>query len=62
MSHAARTHALQLMLEHCARLTEDVDGRPAGTLRLRQAIGEELARLLLQALVGDHRRVGLRPI
>jgi hypothetical protein len=37
----------------------DLDGeeadRPAATLRLRQAIGEELARHLVRALAGDHR-------
>ena len=32
---------------------------PTAGLRLRQAIGEELAQLLLNALAGDHRRVGL---
>ena len=42
------------------RLAEEVDG-PAATLRLRQAVGEELARQLLRALAGDHRRAGLSP-
>ncbi len=46
----------RLILEHCARL-ENVE--PTASLRLRQAIGEELAQLLLNALAGDHRRVGL---
>ena len=48
--------AMRLILEHCARL-ESVE--PTASLRLRQAIGEELAQLLLNALAGDHRRVGL---
>ena len=48
----------RLILEHCARL-ENVE--PTASLRLRQAIGEELAQLLLNALAGDHRRVGLGP-
>jgi hypothetical protein len=39
---------------------EEVD-RPAPTLRLRQAVGEDLARQLLHALAGDHRRAGLSP-
>lgn len=48
---------LAKLAEHCA----DGDERehvPA-TLRLRQAIGEELARKLLDALARDHRRAGL---
>jgi hypothetical protein len=57
-----QARALHRILEHCGRLTDDVDGRPTGPLRLRQALGEELARLLLAALAGDHRRVGLRAI
>ena len=43
--------------EHCARSTDD-EHVPA-TLRLRQALGEDLARLLLDALARDHRRTGL---
>jgi hypothetical protein len=47
---------LALILEHCARLdSEEQDDRPAAATRLRQAIGDELARLLLSALSGDHR-------
>ena len=45
------------------RVLAEIDGdeveRPAATLRLRQAVGEELARHLVRALAGDHRRVGL---
>jgi hypothetical protein len=43
--------------EHCACSTDDE--RAPATLRLRQALGEELARLLLDALARDHRRAGL---
>jgi hypothetical protein len=43
--------------EHCPRPTAG-EHVPA-TLRLRQALGEELARLLLDALARDHRRAGL---
>jgi len=46
---------LSLILEHCARLNSIEHGRPTAVLRLRQAIGEDLARLLLTALAGDHR-------
>jgi len=47
---------MRLILEHCARL-ENLE--PTASLRLRQAIGEELAQLLVTALAGDHGRVGL---
>jgi hypothetical protein len=57
-----QTRAFGRILEDCARVNDDADGGPTGVPRLRQAIGEELARLLLSALAGDHRRVGLRPI
>lgn len=55
--NAAKPHSrgLALLVEHCARLSNDEHGQPAATLRLRQAIGDELARLLLTALAGDHR-------
>ena len=46
---------LSLILEHCARLNSSEQKRPSGVFRLQQAIGDELARLLLRALVGDHR-------
>jgi hypothetical protein len=44
-----------LILEHCARLNGVEHANPTAVLRLHQAIGDELARLLLSALVGDHR-------
>jgi hypothetical protein len=43
------------------QLNEEELERPAATLRLRQAVGEDLARQLLRALAGDHRRAGLSP-
>jgi len=46
---------LALILEHCARLNGIEHGRPTAVIRLHQAIGDELARLLLTALAGDHR-------
>ena len=52
-----QTRAVTRILDDCARLEND--GQPTGVARLRHAIGEELARLLLSALAGDHRRVGL---
>jgi hypothetical protein len=50
------TRGLALILEHCARLNSIEQGHPTAVIRLRQAIGEELARLLITALAGDHRR------
>jgi len=49
--------ALTRILDDCARLEDD--DRPTGVARLRYAIVEELARLLMSALAGDHRRAGL---
>lgn len=46
---------LALILEHCARLNSIQHVGPTGVARLHQALGDELARLLLSALVGDHR-------
>jgi hypothetical protein len=48
------------------RILVELDGeeveRPAATQRLRQAVGEDLARHLVRALAGDHRRAGLGAI
>ena len=48
------TRGLALILEHCTRLDCLDHVGPTALVRLRQAIGEELARLLLSALAGDH--------
>jgi hypothetical protein len=55
-----QTRALTRILDDCARLTDDE--QPPAVARLRHAIGEELARLLLRSLAGDHRRVGLEAV
>jgi hypothetical protein len=39
-----------LLLEHCNALTHGGDPRPPAFLRLEQAVGDELARLLVAAL------------
>ena len=52
-----QARALTRILHDCARLEDD--DQPTGVARLRHALGEELARLLLSALAGDHRRAGL---
>jgi hypothetical protein len=54
--------AMTLILEHCARMNSLESVEPTAAFRLRQAIGEELSRLLLHALAGDHRRVGASPV
>jgi hypothetical protein len=40
----------ELLLEHCAVLTEPLAARPPAFLRLEQAVGGELARRLVEAL------------
>jgi hypothetical protein len=52
-----QARALTRILHDCACL--DDDDQPTGVARLRHALGEELTRLLLSALAGDHRRAGL---
>ncbi len=42
----------ELLLEHCTALTQSVNPRPPAFLRLEQALGCELARLLVGALAG----------
>ena len=54
-----QTRALTRILDDCARLKDDEDGEPTAVARLRQATGEELARMLVRSLAGDHRRAGL---
>jgi hypothetical protein len=49
------SRGLALIVEHCARLNGVEHARPTAVLRLNQAVGDELARLLLRALAGDHR-------
>jgi hypothetical protein len=57
-----QTRAMSLILEHCARMNSLENVQPTASLRLRAALGEELAKLLLNALAGDHRRVGLSAV
>jgi len=40
----------ELLLEHCAALTQDYSGRAPAFERLERVLGGELARLLLVAL------------
>lgn len=44
-----------LLLEHCAALDPRDTARPRAYTRLEETLGDRLARLLLGALVGDHR-------
>ena len=41
-----------LLLEHCAALTRVEDSRPPAFSRLEEAVGGELARMLVGALAG----------
>jgi hypothetical protein len=45
-----------LLLTHCTALTRWSDPRPPAYFRLEEAVGGELARLLLVALAGRHLR------
>jgi hypothetical protein len=47
-----------LLLEHCTALTRVDDVRPPAFDRLEQALGLELARLLVAALAGQNRERG----
>jgi hypothetical protein len=40
----------ELLLEHCTALTHVADRRPPAFVRLEQAVGGDLARLLVVAL------------
>jgi hypothetical protein len=44
-----------LLLEHCTALDRCDEARPRAFARLEAAVGARLARLLVGALVGDHR-------
>ncbi|TMK92286.1 MAG: hypothetical protein E6G22_06300 [Actinobacteria bacterium] len=44
-----------LLLEHCAALDHRDDAHPRGFARLEEVVGGRMARLLVGALVGDHR-------
>jgi hypothetical protein len=41
----------ELLLEHCTALTRTVSSRPPALLRLEQELGNDLARMLVGALV-----------
>lgn len=59
---SAQTRGLTLILEHCSGLNCEDKARPDAVARLRLAIGDELARLLLSSLAGDHCRSLLRVV
>jgi hypothetical protein len=48
-----RVRGLTLILEHCARLSDE--SRPAASSRLEQRAGRDLARMLLKSLAREHR-------
>jgi hypothetical protein len=45
----------ELLLEHCTALAPSGDPRPPAFLRLEQALGGELARMLVGALAARRR-------
>jgi hypothetical protein len=45
----------ELLLEHCTALTHATDRRAPAFLRLEEALGGELARLLVSALASRRR-------
>jgi hypothetical protein len=47
-------HGIELLLVHCAALSRFEERRPVVD-RLRQVLGDDLTRLLIVALAGDHR-------
>ena len=48
-----------LLLAHCTALAQPAGHRPPAFWRLEQAVGGELARLLVVALAGRNRRAQL---
>lgn len=52
----------ELLLEHCAALTRMDDYRPSAFLRLEEALGNELARLLVGALARRGQRAAVTPL
>ena len=66
MPSAANAHpnprAAQLLLEHCAVLDRFAESRPSARTRLERAVGGSFARMLVDALAGDHRLLPRDPI
>jgi hypothetical protein len=52
-SHSTGRGAV-LLLEHCAAIDRFDIARPRAFVRLEEAVGGRMARLLLGALVGNH--------
>lgn len=53
-----RARGTALLLEHCAALDWSGVDRPSAVERLRAALGEDLARLLVRSLAGAGGRAG----
>jgi len=51
----AATRGARLLLAHVAVLDDPRKSGGSGRTQLEQAVGNDLAKLLLSALVGDHR-------
>jgi hypothetical protein len=52
----SKDQASDLLLRHCLALSADDDTRPSAKLRLEEAVGPELARMLLASLSLSRRR------
>ena len=55
MSGGRNPHGIELLLAHCAGLSPLDNSRAPVADRLRKLLGDDLTRLLIVALAGDHR-------
>lgn len=56
VSQTSKDEASDLLLRHCLALSADDTPRPSAKLRLEEAVGPELARMLLASLSQSQRR------
>lgn len=56
ITQTSKEQASDLLLRHCLSLSAEDASRPSAKLRLEEAVGPELARMLLASLSQSHRR------
>jgi len=56
VTHPSKEQASDHLLRHCLALDADEKARPSAKLRLEEAVGPELARMLLASLSLSRRR------
>ncbi len=56
VTQTSKEQASDLLLRHCLALSAEDTTRPSAKLRLEEAVGPELARMLLASLSQSHRR------